>query len=306
MVKKASTSKNEDDIEKVEDFYGVYLLVSQNPKYKGRTYVGFTVDPERRLKQHNGGREAGGACKTSNRGPWAMIMIVHGFPNMISALRFEWAWQHPKRSRRLNQVPPKKKSEKLVVYHVRLLSEMLSTGPWCRLPLSIRWLRPDLKGDLDFPRDKQPPIHMPILYGPVKSVKLKKKKKKANPDDNEELNRSLTPLLCGLCFETVPSLDQVQCLSPKCASVYHMVCLSTDFCQKSNESRTFFLPIDGHCPVCNVFTLWGDIIRKKKGCYQDVNNFEPTPTTPTKINLAQSQKEEEEEEEDMFLDSDDD
>ena len=104
----------------------------------------------------------------------------------------------------------------------------------------------------------------------------------------QELDRSSTPLLCGLCFETVPSLDQVQCLSPKCASVYHMICLSKDFCQKSNESRTFFLPIDGHCPVCNVFTLWGDIIRKKKGCYQDVNNFEPTPTTPTKVHNTHS------------------
>lgn len=127
-----------EEPEKVEDFFGVYLLVSQNPKYKGRTYVGFTVDPERRLKQHNGGREAGGACRTSNRGPWAMILIVHGFPNMISALRFEWAWQHPKRSRRLNHVPVKKKNEKVVAYHIRLLSEMLTTGPWCRLPLSIR------------------------------------------------------------------------------------------------------------------------------------------------------------------------
>jgi len=26
------------EVEKVEDFYGVYLLVSQNPKYKGRTF----------------------------------------------------------------------------------------------------------------------------------------------------------------------------------------------------------------------------------------------------------------------------
>ena len=71
---------------------------------------------------------------------------------------------------------------------------MLNTGPWSRLPLSVRWLRPDLKGELDFPRDRQPPIHMPILYGPVKSVKLKKPKKKANPDENEESFFQFSPM----------------------------------------------------------------------------------------------------------------
>ena len=50
-----SDAKNGQEAE-IENFYGVYLLVSQNPRYKGRTYVGFTVDPIRRLKQHNGGK----------------------------------------------------------------------------------------------------------------------------------------------------------------------------------------------------------------------------------------------------------
>jgi len=40
------------------DFYGVYLLASQALTAKGRpngrTYVGFTVNPRRRIRQHNG------------------------------------------------------------------------------------------------------------------------------------------------------------------------------------------------------------------------------------------------------------
>ena len=140
---------------------------------------------------------------------------------------------------------------------------MLNTGPWNRLPLSVRWLRPDLKEDADF--IKQPPIHMPVLYGQVKSVKLKAVKSSSTNEEQRSRSSSSTPLLCGLCFENVPSEDQVGCLSPKCGSIYHLFCLSDNFRSKSEHKS--FLPIDGHCPLCEVFTLWGDVIRKKKGCY---------------------------------------
>jgi len=272
----------EEEVTKIEDFYGVYLLFSTNPKYRGRTYIGFTVDPVRRAKQHNGGREAGGACRTSGRGPWEMVLIVHGFPNEISALRFEWAWQHPKRSRRLNgRVPPKKSRERMFEYNVRLLSEMLNMGPWNRLPLTVRWLKPEVKF-AEFPDGRAPPSHMPIVRGPVKSVKLKNTASSQQPRTQSSTQESAPgcsrqtqdasdddsdggPLVCSICIESVadPKEDGLRCLSNRCGAVSHIVCLANLFTATEGGDR--IVPMSGKCPICDLQCLWGDLIRKRKG-----------------------------------------
>jgi predicted GIY-YIG superfamily endonuclease len=58
------------------------------------TYVGATVDADRRLKQHNG-ILSGGARATSKRpNDWYRVCYVRGFSTWNSALSFEWHWKH--------------------------------------------------------------------------------------------------------------------------------------------------------------------------------------------------------------------
>jgi structure-specific endonuclease subunit SLX1 len=67
----------------------VYILLCDD----GSTYVGATVNLERRIRQHN--KElVGGAVATSNKVVkglmWNMVCYVSGFPDWVSTLQFEW------------------------------------------------------------------------------------------------------------------------------------------------------------------------------------------------------------------------
>jgi predicted GIY-YIG superfamily endonuclease len=82
----------------------VYLLVSTN----GNTYVGATVDLNRRLRQHNkeikGGAHATGV-KVAQGETWTRAAHVSGFPDWQAALQFEWRWKQLTRKLAVNMVP---------------------------------------------------------------------------------------------------------------------------------------------------------------------------------------------------------
>ncbi|KAG6677955.1 hypothetical protein I3842_14G054700 [Carya illinoinensis] len=67
-------------------FFACYLLVSLSPRHKGHTYIGFTVNPRRRIRQHNG-EIVSGAWRTKKKRPWEMVLCIYGFPSNVSALQ---------------------------------------------------------------------------------------------------------------------------------------------------------------------------------------------------------------------------
>jgi structure-specific endonuclease subunit SLX1 len=73
-----------------------------------------------------------------------MVCMVHGFPNSISALRFEWAWQNPHKSKRIRDLFIQKESSKEspFVFKLRIVGHMLNVDPWRRLALKFYWLLP--------------------------------------------------------------------------------------------------------------------------------------------------------------------
>lgn len=45
------------------------------------------------------------------------------------------------------------------------IGAMLNSGPWNRLALTVRWLRPEFS--VQFPTNMRPPSHMPLVFGPL-------------------------------------------------------------------------------------------------------------------------------------------
>ncbi|CAL1526323.1 unnamed protein product [Lymnaea stagnalis] len=265
-------------VHEIEDFYGVYLLYCLNPKYKGRTYIGYTVNPNRRIKQHNTGAHGGGAYRTSGKGPWDMVLIIHGFPNDVSGLRFEWAWQNPNKSRRLRAVPGKTSKESLFHYRWRVVCNMLRIAPWSGLSLTIRWLKQNYQ--LNFPTGLEPPLHIPVVFGPVVSKQIGKQKKSKSqssqlppscqPADDKDLPFS-NNTFCAVCCIRIQKDDKtLNCLHPSCAMVAHIICLAKHFL----DDPAKLLPIEGKCPSCQVNLLWGELVRHKKGCHQNLSESE--------------------------------
>jgi len=119
-----TNQKDETEIDTFENFdnqpnkeFFVYLLQSS---IKGATYIGATVNLNRRLRQHNkeikGGANYTGS-KVSKGETWNRVCYVCGFPEWRTALQFEWRWKQISRKidKRLFKKPLERRIEALKI-----------------------------------------------------------------------------------------------------------------------------------------------------------------------------------------------
>jgi len=170
-------------VTKKKNYHYCYLL--ENEKRRNSTtlkkkerpyYIGYTVNPTRRLRQHNGIISNGAKKTQSGRGHWQMPLLITGFPNQAIALRFEWLWQHPKGPRSNSQ-----RSEKAILER---LMKLLEREEFVRWPLNVI--------QRNYWQPSQP-RNLKILF-PMRMTNLKKKKSQKKTETSED-NRIMKALL---------------------------------------------------------------------------------------------------------------
>lgn len=168
-------------------FFACYLLTSLNPRYKGCHYIGFTVNPRRRIRQHNG-ELTSGAWRTHRKRPWDMVLCVYGFASQVEALQFEWAWQHPFKSLAVKEaaarIPSSVRGLKKQFY---LLFTMLNCDKWSIMDLNVQFLSSKY---IDY-RKGCPvlPPHMGLCIAPVDTLPMSAEEADSELDVDVEKER---------------------------------------------------------------------------------------------------------------------
>ena len=107
----------------------VYLLECSD----GCTYVGATVNLERRLRQHNKEIKGGAIATTSKvkQGyTWNRVCYVSGFPTWQTALQFEWRWKQISRKINLPPLEKRKKALEILLSLERPTTKAIPYSEW--------------------------------------------------------------------------------------------------------------------------------------------------------------------------------
>lgn len=241
--------------------FACYCLVTESPEPPKRCYIGFTNNPLRRIRQHNR-KIAGGARKTSRYGPWKMVLFVGGFPTKISALKFEYIWTYPSRSKYMNCISAT--SQKLRVACPRTISTALDVLTMLLIhpPFSLQPLYVVL---LDAEADRirlQLEQHSISVFTSTMTILQIEPGLRASSDivyarhtsSNESAEKTLSDI-CPICQDGV-SPSSIQCI--QCTARFCITCAGKLF-----TGRSDLIPRSGKCPICKKEFDWKELLRKR-------------------------------------------
>lgn len=126
----------ENDVERAPDakIYYCYWITSG-----ARSYIGATVDPTKRLRQHCGDL-VGGARRTRGR-TWKFECVISGFRTWKEALQFEWSFKY--HSKQCRSVASRKEALTALLARERWTSNAPLASD---VPLALEW-QPTQYGD---------------------------------------------------------------------------------------------------------------------------------------------------------------
>ena len=114
----------------------VYLLVCSDDS----TYVGATVNLDRRLRQHNQEIKGGAKRTTSkvNKGKtWKRVCYISEFPDWSATLQFEWRWKQISRKYSANLFPLERRmlALKELLHLPQSTSKAIPYKAWANKPI---------------------------------------------------------------------------------------------------------------------------------------------------------------------------
>jgi len=239
----------------VRPFCGCYLLKSCDPAHPRSSYIGFTVNPLRRVRQHNGGIQ-GGARRTRRHRPWEPVALVDGFASQVEALKFEWAWQHPEKSLAVRGAlnGAKKRSSG---WRSRLqLLETMCGGVDAWRDVTMRVCAADALPATAFWRSERVSVGALDAWPPAVAAARVVARRRV-PDEVAACAACQQP-----CAPTATTGAFVAC--ERCGAPTHLTCLAEQALRRRDAPECTLVPPAGACPVCDHESDWTLVVRAAK------------------------------------------